>query len=477
MANRWAFLVGVEKCLHPAAGDLPFADGDAQAIAVAFSVAGIPKSQQLASIGTMATKSQIESRLRSLNEQLKKGDEVIVFWAGRGHTTDGHGYFNCWDTLPEDRDDTAMSFADLFATITATKAAACTFLMSVDGLAADELRERFTSSAKAVGLFACEPEQKPLAAGKGGLWSQLLVDAFSGRARKAADAKEILTGLSLQRYIEEELPRLLRKHLEGGARQSPILLGEQNAATVLADFSKLWSGTADMPVLDAARLRRVLFRSESMMKVRELTNFRKSFQVPDNASPSSRKFITRIASDDIRAELDRVFDLSREQLGYKRKDLEISVETDGTGYLRTPDFEYSVFVDLDLEEPSRVIWRREAGHFTDAEFLRGPNFAAIFGTMFDKLVFELAKSIVVNDFIDRLEDEPPAGMKLTADSDGRSCHIALKGIAGVITVHSHSVTIGGRSSDASGLLDLFLQFIRNFGTLGEPMAIGPRPGD
>ena len=82
MANRWAFLVGVEKCLRLEAGDMPFADGDAQAFAVALQVAGIPKSQQFASIGMMATKSQIESRLRSLNEKLKKGDEVVVFVFG-----------------------------------------------------------------------------------------------------------------------------------------------------------------------------------------------------------------------------------------------------------------------------------------------------------------------------------------------------------------------------------------------------------
>lgn len=486
MAERWAVIIGIENYLHSQWGRVPYAEADAAAIAAALEAAGYPAQQQLRLTGPFATKAAVEARLKRLRKQVKKGDDLLAFWAGRGLSIGGRGVLPCWDTLPDDLAETALPVADWVHALTATKASQVVFLLAVGAgtpvaeaapcLDGDELHRLFADTPKAVALAACDTDEPAQAAPavKHSLWVQLVAEAIAGQAR-AATRHGQLTALSLQRFIEDELPRRLRKHCEAGIRQTPQLYGESNAAVVIADLSATLSDKQAEAVLDPGRLRRVVFRSEARIRVRDLRDFRKSYQVPDNAGPSARKFIARIAAADIRADLDRVYDAARDALGTKRKDLDLSVGQDGYGSLRTPDFEYTVVVDLDPDDPSRVSWRREAGHFPDPAFLRGPQFEAVFGSTFDQLVFEFRRPVNVADFVDRIEDDPPPGVKLSVASDGAACDISLAGFAGVVTVKRHALTVRGRSATTAGLFDLFLQFLRTFGSLGDPPALRAKP--
>jgi hypothetical protein len=484
VGDRWAVVVGIEQYLHPELGGVPFAEADAAAVSAALASAGCPADRQIVLRGPHATRAAVEARLKRLRKQIKKGEAVVVFWSGRGFTAGGQSRLACWDTLPDDVPETSVAFADLFIAIDGSKAGQVVFLLSVGSgpavgphtphLDEAELEAAFTESPKAVGLSACRPveESHAAAAVKHGLWAQLVAEALSGQARTAADKAGKVTAPSLQRYIEDELPRRLRKHFEAGVTQTPILYGQQNAATVLAALSAAASGDA---VLDPARLRRVVFRSETTTRVKDLTDFRKTYQLPTNAGPSARKFIARVAAPDVRADLDRVYESAREALGYKRKDLELAVGNDGYGTLRTPDFEYTVYVDLDRDDPTRLTWRREAGRFADPGFVRGPHFGAVFGRAFDQLVFEFSRPADVAAFVDRIEDDPPPGVKVSAASDGKSADVSIAGFAGVVTLRRHALTVRGRSAEAAGLLDLFLRFLHTFGSPGDPPALGPKP--
>jgi hypothetical protein len=470
VVNRWAFLVGIEKPLHAELGVRPYAEADVKAWADALEVTGVPRKNQIHLAGAYATKTAIESRLRWLKKQVKKDDTLLVFWSGPGHADEEPSVLDCWDTLPTDRSPTGLILTDLLDTFAATKASQIIYFLSVSGIREKDLEEHFDCSAKAAALIACSAGEEPRTtpAIKLGVWSELVAEAISGRARKAATNRRV-TALSLQRYIEGELPRRLRKHFEGGLGQTPVLLGGQNTAAMVVELP---AGTeADESVLDAARLRRIVFRSETTSRVRDLMNFRKTYSVPDNAGPGNRKFVQRIATDDIRAELDRVFQQARDLFGYKRKDVTLTVGQDGTGSVRTPDFEFTVYLDLDVDDPSQVVLRREVGQFVDADFVRRPEFQSDFGASFDQLVFEFAKPLDVAAFIDRLEDAPPPGVKLTIGGDGKSCEVAIAGFAGSVVVKRSAVLVRGRGGNAAGLLDLFLQFLGRVGPLGDPPAL------
>jgi hypothetical protein len=214
-----------------------------------------------------------------------------------------------------------------------------------------------------------------------------------------------------------------------------------------------------------------MFRADSSTKVKDLRGFRKSFQIPDFAGPSSRKFIAKCATDDIRADVDAVYEAARAHLGYKRKDVDTTAGQDGFGSLRSPDFEYTVTATLDKTDPSRVTWRRELGQLADAGFVRGVGFEAVFGSTFDQLAFEFAKPVDVEALIDKLEDDTPAGVTLHVESDGGAFELSLAKFAGRVRVERTALTVRGRAGNSAGLLDQFLAFLQKVGPLGEPLML------
>ncbi|HET6573416.1 MAG TPA: hypothetical protein VFG68_07430 [Fimbriiglobus sp.] len=487
MADRWALVIAIDNFLDPEWGLVPFAESGARALADALAAAGYPAERQFVLLGSQATKTVIESRLRKLKKVVRRGDDVLAYVAGCGFSRAGTGSLTCWDTLPDDPAETALPVADLVSGLTATRAGQVVVLLDVGlgaplpdaapadmrpALDADELASLFGDSSKAVGLTSARPEEPAYAAArlKAGVWTALLIDTLTGRAAKALDPDGHVTAASLQRFVEGEMPRLLRKHFDSGDVQTPQLYGEHNAGAVIADLSHLTGGDG---LLDPGRLRRVAFRSESLGRVKDLTNWRKTFDLPDNARPSAKKFVARVATADVKADLDEVYEAARDRLGYKRKDLDAATGPDGFGVLRTPDFEYTVTAALDVEDPTRVAWRREVGGFADPGFVRGPGFDAVFGKLFDQLVFEFAVPVDVEALVDRLEDRPPKGVKVRVASDGHSCDVTLAGFAGRVTVDRHTLTVRGRAGDSAGLLDQFLAFLRTVGPLGERAALPP----
>ena len=209
-----------------------------------------------------------------------------------------------------------------------------------------------------------------------------------------------------------------------------MLLGDANAAMVVADLGKLLGPGGEL--LDPTRMKRVAFRAESRAKVRDLTGFRKSHSVPDRVNEWARRYVNRAAAADIKADLDRVFDMVREEFGYKRKDLRcVRRAATGSGFIHTPDFEYTVSIDRQSGRPTEVMWRqgnRPAFRGSTIRALR-QRFQNVFGGMFDRLVFEFAANVDVAEFVDQMEESPPEGVKVGVASDANIAEIALAGFA------------------------------------------------
>ena len=87
--------------------------------------------------------------------------------------------------------------------------------------------------------------------------------------------------------------------------------------------------------------------------------------------------------------------------------------------------------------------------------------------MFDRLVFEFAVPVDVAEFVDRIEDAPPEGVKVGVASDANAAEVTLAGFAGKVTVTPDMVTIQGRPGNPASLLEQFLVFLRKFSGLGE----------
>ncbi len=210
-------------------------------------------------------------------------------------------------------------------------------------------------------------------------------------------------------------------------------------------------------------LKRVVFRAQTTSRVKDLRGFLKGHVVPDRANARAQKFIARLTADDIKADVDDTYQALRESFAFRRKQLESSVDDDGSGFIHTPLFDYVVHAMLDPDEPSLVIWRREVAKLTDPNIVRSPRFLAVFGTIFHTLVFDFAEPMDLTELVDHLEEQEVPGVTIRFTSDVSSCDISMKGFRGGIHITPTSLTIEGRNAPtASSLFDQFLDFLERF---------------
>ena len=481
MADRAALLIAIETFFE-AGPAIPYAAADASELLQALPAAGYNPEKCLLLAGHRTTKAAIESHLARLPKLLGKPDSLLVLVVSRAFSHRGRGYLACADSILPDLSGTAISLFELIGAIHKTRCPDATVLLDVDpfpipgelapsGLNEDELKKLFGDSPSCVGLLASAPgersfESAPL---RHGIWRHHLIEAFTGKTRMGVAKDGSLTAAGLHAFLSDAVPRTVLRAYESPQDQTPLLFGEGNAGAVVAELGKLLGASGD--VLDPARMRRVVFRSESSAKVKDLSGFRKSHSLPERANDWARKFVNRIAQPDIKTDLDETFDMIRESFAYKRKDLDVSAERDGLGFIRTPDFEYTVTVEVNPEEPTDVIWRREVSRLADPGFVRSEAFTAVFGTAFDKLVFEFAQPLDVAEFVDRIEENPVEGAKVMVASGSDAAEVKLAGFTGRVSVTRDAVTIEGRSGATAGLLDQFLIFLRKFSGLGEPKAL------
>lgn len=486
MADRAALLIAVENFFE-AGPSVPYAAGDCAELHRALPAAGYNPQKTLLVAGTRTTKAVIESYLKRLPKLVGKADSLLVLFVTRGFTHKGHtGFLACADTIAADPAGTAISVRELVEALRKVKCPEMTVLIDADplpaipeapdltpGLTLGELEHDFNIEYPFAGLLSAEPRKRSFdsATLRRGIWRHHLIEAFTGKTRSGVKKDGTLTAAALADYLADAVPRTLRRSYETPQEQTPLLLGEAHGEAVVADLGKLLGPGSD--ILDPARMKRVVFRAESPGRVKDLAGYRKTHTLPERANDWARRYVHRAAAADIKADLDNTFEMVRQEFGYKRKDLDVSAERDGLGFIRAPDFEYTVTVGVNPEEPADVIWRRELSRLSGPEFIRTEAFQNVFGPTFNKLVFEFAQPVDVADFVDRIEESPPEGVKVSVASDSGAAEVALAGFAGRVSVTRDAVTIEGRAGDPSSLLEQFLAFLRKFGGLGEARALPP----
>jgi hypothetical protein len=212
---------------------------------------------------------------------------------------------------------------------------------------------------------------------------------------------------------------------------------------------------------DFAQIKRVAFRAETTSLVKRLRGFAKGHSIPDRPSASADKFIGRLAVDDIRGDIERVYQALREAYGFRRNQIESSSD-EGSGVIRTPCFVYTINVGVDAGKADAVLWRREVTSLRDPLVVRSPEFTAVFKMLFQSLVFEFDSEIDVAALVDQIEEENRPGVKVLCGSDASWCDILLTGFRGAIHINSKSLTISGRHGpSAASLLDQFLFFLEH----------------
>lgn len=475
MATRRSFVIAIENRLDTTGRRFPHAEQGASPLVESWAKLS-DNAVSTTLLGPHATKAAIDWHWQRFRDGVEQDDILLVALVGTTIVEKNETIFLPWDNLAEARSDTGLSVAEVVTQTLALPAKSILFLFDFQALdVANQFRPKklqnlFNSASNAAALASCQPGEVSYgdAAVKSTFFLHGICEAFNGEALDALDDKGQLTATTLHHYLETEMPRWLRRHVPGHVEQRPMLLGG-NPNLVFADYAKRLKQADGW--FDRERFKRVVFRSLSFTKVKDLTRFAKGFRIPDHASKSSKQFVARMATTDVHSDIDLVFAECRATMGYRRKDVEVELGDDGEGVLRTPDFEYSISATCDDDEPSRVRWTREVGQITNPSLIRTPEYEQLFGKLFDMLVFEFESPIDLPRIVDRLEDAPIEGMRLDVTSNADACTIQLKGFPGSIELEPTTLTIAGRGESSAGLLDLFMAFLQTVGPLGERLAL------
>jgi hypothetical protein len=163
--------------------------------------------------------------------------------------------------------------------------------------------------------------------------------------------------------------------------------------------------------------------------VKTLAGFQKGHHtVPTAANATTNAFLAKLCAGELTEQAETFFQQVRSGLGYKRRELALSVASPGA-LLTAKDFTLEIAYALETAEPSRYTVVQTLRELRRAELARRAEFAAIFAGLFSELSFALRKGVRVEAVIDLVESlDSVEAIAVTFPSDCRECTLTIPGV-------------------------------------------------
>jgi hypothetical protein len=163
--------------------------------------------------------------------------------------------------------------------------------------------------------------------------------------------------------------------------------------------------------------------------VKTLAGFQKGrHSVPTAVNAATSAFLARLCEPELTTQAEAFFQQVRSGLGYKRRELSLSVTSPGA-VLTGREFTLEIAYALEEAEPSRYHLVHTLRELRRAELARQAEFNAIFAGLFSELSFALRKGVLVEAVIDLVESlDAACGIVVTFPSDCRKCTLTMPGV-------------------------------------------------
>jgi sulfatase modifying factor 1 len=253
--RRFALLIGVKDYKGTGLSSLKYTENDAHDLADVLRRGGFRRvvvlSQRAAFEGKdkelFPTAANIRLHLRSILEDRKPGDTVLVSFSGHGaHLKKRETLFFCPEGAKLDDPATLVSLDDVYAALKASKAGVRVLFADacrndpLEGKAAGD--ERLESVTRPLlpdppdgvaAIFSCSKGQKSYESDtfKHGFFSHYLIEALGG---KKANRRGEVDLLGLVQFVQDEVPEAVKEAEGAGARQVPEPLLGVRGRIVLA---------------------------------------------------------------------------------------------------------------------------------------------------------------------------------------------------------------------------------------------------
>ncbi len=201
----------------------------------------------------------------------------------------------------------------------------------------------------------------------------------------------------------------------------------------------------------------ISFVGRSSGWVKALAGFKKGHHtLPDASNATTNAFLGKICERELTDEAEKLFQEVRSALGYKRKEVVLSV-TSPLAMLGAKDFSVEIFYALEEREPAQYAVTTTLRGVMNVELLRVEEFARIFAGRFTEISFALKKGARVEAVIDAIEElDRDDGLTVTYPSDYRDCTIAVEGVDAVVRCTGATLEIVfPRGAGPAELIDQF----------------------
>ncbi len=164
-------------------------------------------------------------------------------------------------------------------------------------------------------------------------------------------------------------------------------------------------------------------------QVKTLAGFKKGHHsVPDAANATTNGFLGKICDTELADEAEKLFQDVRVGLGYKRRDVVLSV-TSPQAALTAKDFLVEIVYALEEREPARYTVTTSLRGLRDEQLARSEPFSRVFSGTFSEISFALKKGARVEAVIDAIEAlDGEGGLGVRFPSDYHECTVSVEGV-------------------------------------------------
>ena len=163
--------------------------------------------------------------------------------------------------------------------------------------------------------------------------------------------------------------------------------------------------------------------------VKALDGFKKGHHtVPDEANATTNGFLAKICERELAEEAEKLFQSVRASLGYKRKDVSLTVASPAA-VLTAKDFTVEISYALEANDPARYAITTFLRSLRSEAVARADGFSQTFAGRFSEISFTLKKAAKVEAVIDVIEAlDGEGGLAVNYPSDYRECMIGVEGV-------------------------------------------------
>jgi Caspase domain len=429
------FAVAVEEYQDGAIPGVGFAVGDADRFVAAWRGLGVAAEDGVVLCGAGATYMAILSRLKGFLAQVAAGDRVVFYYAGHGVDFAGQGHLTSFDTQSGDGEGTSIPLRQILGMLGKARSGQTVLFLDAwhgasfaegEAFSAVEVREFCEASPTRAGFAACGVGERAHGspALREGLWQHGLGRALRGEAPGVLAKGSRLIAPGLQKFLADEVTRLLRETQAGAAVQTPGAFGTLEPEFVVAEVGEIVAAQSAKGSVAGFSLRDAYLTGRKGGTLRSLSGFKKGQFIPEGRTGRADAFVKGIGKAEVREQAIAIRDALKEEFGYKLKDLQFA-DGDGVVTLKTPAFDVDVAIEIDADDASAYAITTKVSVFRDPAMVGDERFGGIFSPSCDTVILESAQPIAIAALISQIEEEAALARHLDYPPEGDAFTLAF----------------------------------------------------